>query len=131
MKRCFVSILSCVLVSALLSVSAFAAPNPSADLSYDTLLSVRAHQTTQSLLETPNVSDDESVMSPRTPASVGVSACLGSMCVGSVCVGSACAGSVCAVSGCVGSACAASGCGGSVCIISGCMGESVCVNDCT
>jgi len=80
-----------------------------------------------------NRSYEESGYVINTPASVGLSVCLGSACIGSVCLGSGCLyslciGSGCMVSGCTGSVCVSSGCSsvcvGSVCVGSVCMGSS-------
>lgn len=83
--------------------------------------------------------EDAQLSPAQTPASLGVSLCLGSACAGSVCFGSACAlsfcfgslcgnsrcgGSACAVSLCGGSACGASVCGGSACLGSVCAGSA-------
>lgn len=80
----------------------------------------------------------------QNPASLSVSLCLGSACVGSICLGSACTasfcfgsacgtskcgGSACVTSVCGGSACGASVCGGSACLGSACVG-SICIGPC-
>lgn len=73
--------------------------------------------------------DEDGAQGPmRTPVSLGVSACAGSVCVGSACFYSVCVGSACTQSGCVGSGCVNSGCGGSVCIGSFC--KSACLGSC-
>ncbi len=58
-----------------------------------------------------------------TASACGGSGCGGSACAGSACPGSVCGGSACAGSICAGSACGGSLCGGSACGVSGCAGS--------
>jgi len=126
------------LLFSLLLITAFCLPvNAQINaIANDSPIYVKRIEQSKAFMSTiPNVKgDEESVhngdVTIMTPASVGASLCLGSICFGSGCAGSICFGSGCAGSICFGSGCVTSGCAGSGCLSSGCVGSACLQSGC-
>lgn len=135
MKRSFFVVLTTALAVMSLSMSAYAATPEFDNEDYSVIVNTRVAQSQEQFSQMLNTEQQSNeTITPRTPASVGASGCIGSGCGVSYCLGSGCGASICIGSACVSSACAGSGCAisaclGSTCGVSGCIG-STCAYDC-